>query len=161
MKRMFIVLAVALLTMNASGSGCMDEAGRKDSLAQEQLMLEAQAQAGMPAIHNFQEKKLLKMILELRDQENLATWVYLQSSYTGKLTYVGRAIGYGIPYSAQYTASTNYYNGRPQPEPNGIYMPDSAEGTWLLMVDPRSEKARPVYFEPRVVVSPFPLEEGE
>lgn len=40
--------------------------------------------AGMPAIHNFQEKKLLKMILELRDQENLATWVYLQSSYTGK-----------------------------------------------------------------------------
>lgn len=40
-------------------------------------------------------------------------------------------------------------------------MPDSAEGTWLLMVDPRSEKARPVYFEPRVVVSPFPLEEGE
>lgn len=76
----------------------------------------------------------------------------------GKLTYIGRAIGYGIPYSAQYTAPTNYNNGRPQPEPNGIYMPDVAEGTWLLMVDPRSGKARPVYLEPRIVVSPFPLE---
>jgi hypothetical protein len=44
---------------------------------------EANAQIGMPAIKNFQERKLAKMIFELRDQENLVTYAYIKSDYQG------------------------------------------------------------------------------
>jgi hypothetical protein len=36
-------------------------------------------------------------------------------------------------------------------------MPANAEGTWLMMVDPKDGSIHPVYCEPRVLVSPFPL----
>ena len=67
----------------------------------------------MPAIKNFRERKILKDILELRDQEGLVTYSYLENmvpqiqpgrtALGGKLTYFGETIGYGIPYATQYT----------------------------------------------------------
>ena len=36
---------------------------------QEAVEQEGQRQAGLPAIHNFYEKKMLKTILELRDDQ--------------------------------------------------------------------------------------------
>lgn len=43
-----------------------------------------------------------------------------------------------------------------QAEPNGLYMPDSAEATWVMCSDGKGGVA-PVYSEPRLIVSPFPL----
>ena len=48
----------------------------------------------------------------------------------------------------------------PQPDPNGLFMPTSSSATWLMMVDPNGGKPRPVYIEPEIVVSPFPLHGG-
>jgi len=128
-------------------------------------MQEAQAQTGMPAIKNFREKKILKAIYEMRDQENLTTYTYTIAEQTGKLVFVGESIGFAIPAATQFTnpqmiAERGHQSGYavlPQADPNGLYSPASAEGSWVLMVDPESGKPRPVYFEPRVVVSPFKL----
>ncbi len=131
-----------------------------------QSMKEANAQIGMPAIINFQEKKLAKMIYELRDQEKLICYAYLKS-LEGKPVYLGKCIGFGLPYCVQYSnperiAHRQKYNGGsfgtlPQPEPNGLFMPQSLAATWLMMIDPKTGDARPVYIEPEIIVSPFPL----
>ena len=47
----------------------------------------------------------------------------------------------------------------PQADPNGLFSPASADGTWVLCADPKGGKARPVLVEPRAVFSPFRLEE--
>jgi hypothetical protein len=128
----------------------------------------------MPAIKNFRERKILKDILELRDQEGLVTYSYLENmvpqvqpgrtALGGKLTYFGETIGYGIPYATQYTNpqkieyhSNSGYGVIAQADPNGLFSPASAEGTWLLMKDPNGKDVLPIYVEPRVVVSPFKL----
>lgn len=46
----------------------------------------------------------------------------------------------------------------PQADPNGLFSPASAEGTWILLKDPHGSDVKPVYVEPRVIVSPFKLE---
>ena len=133
---------------------------------QEEILKEGSAQVGMPAIKNFRERKMLKDILELRDQDGLMTYTYLYNEMTGKLVYFGETIGYGIPYATQYTSPAKdiYYGTAssvhfqmPQADPNGLFTPAAAEGTWLLMKDPNSNKVSPVYVEPRVIVSPFKL----
>ena len=136
---------------------------------------EAQRQVGMPNIINWQQRKLMKMIYELCDKENLITYAYIKSDYQGKLMYIGKCIGYGIPFSAQYTNPMRIYDAEqeggvigkindtgevqvlPQADPNGLFMPTSSSATWLMMIDPETNKPRPVYIEPEIVVSPFPL----
>ncbi|HUS89236.1 MAG TPA: hypothetical protein VMW91_07710, partial [Desulfosporosinus sp.] len=114
-------------------------------------------------IVNFQQRKLMKMIYELADKEDLITYAYIKSDYQGKLFFIGKCIGFGIPFSAQYTNPMKpiHYNGIatiPQPDPNGLFMPTSSSATWLMMIDPKTNQPRPVYVEPEIVVSPFPLE---
>ena len=130
-------------------------------------MAEAQQQVGMPDIKNFQQRKLMKAIYELCDKENLICYAYLKSDYTGKLIYLGKCMGYGIPFSAQFTNPEKVvheieYNGGsfgtlPQADPNGLFMPTSSSATWLMMIDPETKKPRPVYIEPEIVVSAFKL----
>lgn len=159
-----IILLAACLVVFAALAGCEDVSDYKQRQVQETMMQEATAQTGMPAITNFRERKLLKQILELRDQENLVTYTYL-FSMTGKLVFLGETIGYGIPYATQYTnpqktsVSTYGMATLPQADPNGLFSPTSSEGTWILMRDPQTKKARVVYIEPRIIVSPFPLPE--
>ncbi len=83
--------------------------------------------------------------------------------------FIGKCIGYGIPFSAQFTNpevvvhEQSYSGGSfgtlPQADPNGLFMPTSSSATWLMMMDPKTGKPRPVYIEPEIVVSPFPLTE--
>ena len=135
---------------------------------QERILQEGSAQIGMPAIKNFRERKLLKDIYEMRDQTGLSTYTYLFSEQTGKLTFFCDSIGYGIPYATQFTnpqktidVGVNSYNWvtLPQADPNGLFSPASAEGTWLMCKDPKGDKVRPVYVEPRIIVSQFKLTE--
>ena len=142
----------------------------------ETLADEANRTVGVPAITNFQEKKTLKWIYELCDQENLICHAYLVNVMTGDVgRYLGKCLGYGIPYSAQFSNPTKYqgvtankvadYAGRdwvydytllPQAEPNGIFKPEGLSATWLIMIDKEGEP-RPMYVEPEIIVSPFKL----
>jgi len=61
------------------------------------------------------------------------------------------SIGYGLPYATQYTHPS-------LADPNGLYTPSSAEGTWVLCLNPKTKEAEPQYIEPRIIVSTYPLE---
>ena len=161
---------LALLGFSFAIVGCDDQpnSDQVQRQQQEKVLHEGTASVGMPAIKNFREKKLLKDILELRDQEGLTTYVYIVAEQTGKLIFLGYAIGYGIPYATQYTSpqrpagySETSERGNislPQADPNGLFSPASADGTWVLMKDPHGTSVKPVYIEPRCIVSPFPLQ---
>ena len=118
----------------------------------------------MPSIKNGAEMRLLKLVYEMRAQ-NRATYTYTFSEYSGKFRVLGDTGGFGSPYAAQYSSPTkiiSYAHGGsanqvPQSEPNGIFMPASADGTWVLMKDPNSAEVLPVYIEPKITVSPFKL----
>lgn len=159
-----VMIVVMILMMSFSFFGCVEEsADEKQSKATEKLMTEVGNQIGMPNIINFQQKKLMKEIFEITDKENLITYAYLKADYSGKLLFLGKCIGYGIPFSAQYTnpmrvhKKWGHFFTTPQPDPNGLFMPTSSSATWLLMIDPETKKPRPVYIEPEIVVSPFKL----
>lgn len=152
-------------------AGCDNSSDAKQRREQEVVLAEATAQTGLPAIKNFRERKLLKDILELRDQEGLVTYTYIENQLSkvvagrtalgGKLTYLGESVGYGIPYATQYTNPMKAlrYDGAviPQADPNGLFSPASAEGTWILLKDPNGFYTKPIYIEPRIVVLPFKL----
>jgi hypothetical protein len=165
MKRLLISLFAVIVCLTSCQLNSTADA--RDEAQQEQMLSEAQRETGIPAVHNFQEKKLYKMIYELRDQADLQTYTYLQAELTGKLIYIGRSIGFGIPYSTQYTNPmkqvSNYRDSVaiPQADPNGLFSPASAAGTWVMLIDETTGKPHPVYFEPNVVVSPFKLTEAK
>jgi hypothetical protein len=170
-----ILVIFALCFMGADGcDGKKQTADVQQARQSEQSMAEAQRRVGMPNILNFQQRNLMKMIFELCDKENLVTYAYLKSDYQGKLIFIGKAIGFGVPFSAQftnpmkvvdpddipghhYTSSEGTPVVLPQQDPNGLFMPKSSSATWLMMIDPETKEPRPVYIEPEIVVSPFPL----
>ncbi len=145
--------------------------------AQEQMLKDSTMQTGMPGIRNFQERKLLKLILEMRDQEGLVTYTYMENlvptvvsgrtALGGKLTFIGVTVGFGIPYATQYTnpqkiaEKNSYQSGSyailPQADPNGLFSPASADGTWILMKNPNGKETTPQYIEPKIAVFTFQL----
>lgn len=166
MKR--IITALIVLPLLGLLAGCPEENKTSDSVQrqqQERILAEGTSQVGMPAIKNFREKKLAKELLELRDQEGLVTYTYLWNEMQGKLVFFCSSIGYGLPYATQFTNPQKIedkqtqigYAILPQADPNGLFSPASAEGTWILCKDPNSDKVAPIYVEPRVVTSPFKL----
>lgn len=152
--------ALASMGQSECGPNTSDKIQRQQS---EKLLEEATAQTGMPAITNFRERKLVKDLFELRDQDGLTTYTYLFSELNGKLVKFCDSVGYGIPFSTQYTNPEKpMYNNSAtatiaQAEPNGLFSPATAEGTWIMCSNPSNGRAQAVYVEPRTVVSPFPI----
>lgn len=165
MKKLFIMAAALISLATQSCDVKIQEHSDKEmARKQEQMMQEVASELGMPAITNFQEKKLAKMIMEQRDREDLICYAYIVNHMTGKLVFLGKCIGYGLPYSTQYTNPiktvktwANYIEQLPQADPNGLFMPEGLSATWLMMIDPESGEPRPVYLEPEIVVSPFKM----
>jgi len=156
----------------------------KERAAQEKLQAEAFAQTGTPNIKNFRERRILKDIYEMRDSETLLTYTYLQNTIPyvipgvtargGSLVFLGDTIGFGIPAATQFSnphklatarLKTGYSDNPahwhqvsgslPQAEPNALFSPGSAEGTWIMMINTATKKAEPQYVEPRVLVFTF------
>ena len=172
--RTVILLFMAALVL----AGCQEErapsAASRETQATLQLAEQASVTVGMPGIKNFAEKRQLKTIYELRDTANLVTYTYYLD-LNGKRHKVcpTTSVGFGIPYATQYTqpkAIQRWYlpktpdyvtawgnHEADQPEPNGLFMPSSAEGSWVMCLDPEKKIARAVYSEPRLIVSPFRL----
>lgn len=163
MKRIIPLIALALL------AGC-GEQPRKDSAADRQAkatrtsMDAADREIGMPRIANYAQRKLLKNAYEDMDQTTLV-YVYTQA-LDGRFVCLGQAVGYGVSLGTQFTAPyVNEYPGiaergiaqQPQPEPNGLYMPDSGAATIVNLVDPLTGKARTGLVESNVVTIPFKL----
>src|SRR5271157_1439435 len=136
MKKILIALGSLVIAGGILGnSGCdsSPSATEVEARKQEQMTKQGIQQVGMPAIINYQEKRVLKQILELRDTK-IVTITYIVDM-NGKLHKVCDSIGYGIPYATQYTNPsmiTDHYQGGyailPQADPNGLYSPSNAEG---------------------------------
>lgn len=173
-----LVLVIAVI-LTLFMLGCSPTPQNSDTVAQQQqetILQEAGKQVGMPAIVNFREKKLAKDIIELRDQADLVTYVYLENQlptivrgYTalgGKLTYVGVGVGFPLPYAAQFTSPQKPlrmpynveidYQMAPQADPNGLFSPESASATWVMLKSPDG-RLQPFYCEGDVLVFQFRL----
>lgn len=159
MKR---IITLLLLLTTLVVIGCKESSSDKDQrLATEKMVKEANARIGMPGIVNYTEKRMAKMIYELRDKE-LKTYSYF-IDMNGKLHFLCNSIGYGLPASVQYVSpekiaysASSSHLVLPQAEPNGLFMPDSLDATYVLCTD-KDGKIKPVYTEPKLIVSPFKL----
>jgi hypothetical protein len=119
----------------------------------------------MPRIVNFTQRKLLKNAYEDMDQ-TILTWVYTQG-LDGRFVCMGQALGYGVPGGTQFTAGhrparmeDSYVpNGTllDQAEPNGLFVPGSADATIVDLIDPETGQAHTALIEPKVVTIPFKL----
>jgi hypothetical protein len=158
-----IVCAMVFVCIGCENKPSSDQI---QQIQQERILQEGTSQIGMPAITNFRERKLLKTILEMRDQDGLVTYTYI-TDLAGKLIFLGESVGYGIPYATQFTnpqkvsnvamAGGYHFEVLSQADPNGLFSPASAEGTWILLKNPNGKDVKPVLVEPRMVVSPFKL----
>lgn len=177
MRKLFVLLmGIGIMFLTMSNSSCSDEKPVKASAdievqnQTEQAMSEMVKAVGMPAITKWQEKKIMKWIYELRDREDLICYAYLANEMNGTVgQFLGKCIGYGLPYSTQFSNPEKYgevdggeYGARnpftmPQPEPNGLFMPEGLSATWLLLLDPETGDPHPVYCEPSIIVSPIKL----
>lgn len=150
-----IVMACGVMTACHNNPSAEDTQKQQTNQALDQM----NKQLGMPAVKNFQEKKMLKHIYELRDKSNLICYWYTVNQMDGKLVYQGKCIGYGLPYSTEYTnPEKTTYSGEtglatlPQADPNGLYAPSSADATWIDAVDDNGNE-HIQYVEPNIIVS--------
>lgn len=167
-------LLITLLALLIVFSSCeiKEEGGVDRQVAEqtEKMMAEGNKAVGMPNITNWNEKKIVRDLYELRDQEGLQTYTYI-IDMNGRRHFLGRSIGYGIPASVQYSNpkkavdledlmpedwASHKLDKMPQPEPNGLYMPEGLSATWVFLLDDNGEP-RPVYLEPEILVSPFKM----
>lgn len=171
MRKLFLaVIAAAVTTGAAIAMSPQPKAQSADSIQAQQtaqMVKEAAMQTGMPGITNFTEKKAVKWLYELRDEPNYRTHTYIVT-ISGEFIKVCDSVGYGINASIQYSnperrdwedpvGSDTSPTYLPQPEPNGLFMPEGLAATYVMCVDADNDDVKAVYVEPEVVVSPFPL----
>lgn len=157
-KLIALIAVPLLITSCGDPSPSADEV---DRVKQEKILKEGQRQTGLPNITNFTEKKLATTLMNLRDQEGVATYTYVTTA-TG-LHFICNSIGFGLPYSTQITNpnKTESYGSywavtKSQAEPNGLFMPESAAASWTICTAP-GDGISPVYVEGDLLVSPFKL----
>lgn len=151
-----IVLGLLCLVFVFGLTGCVENSSKEEKAYQEELMDKVNKEVGMPNITEFTEKKMAKMIWEMRDDADLVTYSYI-TNLSGKFVYLGQSIGYGLPYSTQYTNPEKRIGGTeavvPQADPNGLYSGDGLSSTWVMLVDESSGDVKPVYVEQELLVS--------
>lgn len=160
MRKIWILTLMLVVVLSFTGCAEMENtADEVQEKATKALMSEAQNQIGMPNIKNFAERKMMKEVLEKCDDPELITYLYTMN-LEGKLIYQGRGIGFGIPYSVQYTNpqyiaeswSSTGFAILPQPDPSGLYKPDGLSATWYMMIDEETGESYVEYFEPEIIV---------
>jgi hypothetical protein len=160
MRPIFFVLASCLLLTACEPQQTTADQREREGTAR--LAGEAAAQAGMPGMSRFAEKKMLKRLYEERDS-NRPTVSYVFAENSGKLFKLCDSIGMPIPYATQYSNPQKHVGNWDrgyvigQPEPNGLFMPASADGTWVNCVFPGHPDPAPVFVEPKVITSPYPI----
>lgn len=162
MKRKIIIgiIGICLIIGVTLLSGC-DQTGSnaQENAYQDQIMEQSATEIGMPEITEFYEKKMAKEIWEMRDDSSLICYAYTKNEMSGKYVYEGKCMGYGLPYSTQYTNPDEGFGGSygyytlPQADPNGLYSSDGLSATWLMMIDEDTGERSIRYIEPEIVVA--------
>lgn len=171
MKKIIAVLLLIVAVFSLSACNIeqeKDEVASKEREYTQNLQEEMQRQIGQPLVENYFEKKNYKMIYELRDDPDLITYLYTRN-LEGKYIYEGKALGFGLPASIQYNRPNTVVESEEflgeslidtptevvdQAEPNGMYMSDGLDATWIIRIDEKTGELYPDYYEPKIVVSP-------
>lgn len=169
-----ILYAVTALFMTASAALAWGE-NRENSDVEvmrkmDRLLAEGNRQVPLPGITNFFEKRMVKMLYELRDNPEYRTYTYIVTM-NGTFIKMCDSIGMGINASIQFsnpvrptdlteTAKRDFagyqLDQAPQAEPNGLFMPEGLSATYAMCLNPADGELAPIYVEPNMVVSPFP-----
>lgn len=176
MKKYLIygLLFLLLLVPIGCAENVKNNADAVQRKATDRSLAEAERRINMPNIVNFQQRKLMKWIYELCDREELICYVYTKNEMTGKYVFLYKCLGFGIPFSAQYTNPEKIVEGDkyfgvdlpgylnnleklPQADPNGLFMPTSSSATWIIAIEPGTNAPRIIYGEPELMVSSFPF----
>jgi hypothetical protein len=145
-KTKFIILSLITIIFCTCFTACSTDIGKEEERAYTSNLIETLNDLiGMPNIQNGFMKKSLKSIYELQDNAELICYAYSRNEYTGLYTYLYPCIGFGIPYSTQYTAPEaiykyyGEYGMAPQADPDGLYHGDGTQATWVLRVSETGE----------------------
>jgi len=146
-----VVLATAL-------TGCIDANVQSQRQETEQLQSGISAMISNQPVPNlgysWEREQAIKLLLLLN--EGYSTWTYTWQY--GQLVEICPSVGYPFPYAVQITAPEVRVSGLevtvPQPEPNSLYKPDSAEASWVLCVEGNGSVS-PVYVEDRTITFPY------
>jgi hypothetical protein len=167
-KRKVAILAAILLPMGvllggADGDGCgtKPDAARQEAASQDIQMEQFLRNQPVPSFDWSLERHMMIQLYIAR-QRATNTYSYVQSEFTGKLLWSCPSIGFPIPYATQLTnpqkltsayglANSGHYTDGvvSQQEPNGLFSPAAADGTWVPCVDEKG-KITPVYEERKV-----------
>lgn len=156
MNKIFFGL-LSLLFLAACGPVVVQKADSLRKEQTEQLMQEAVKQVPIPNVTNFAELRNATYLIELRDK-NVATYTYIVT-LDGRFIHLCDSVGFGMPASVQITAPvrTGLAYGEavllPQPEPNGLFMPEGLAATYVTCVNPDGGAPTPMYVEPEIIVS--------
>jgi hypothetical protein len=160
-----LIFAQTLIVLMMAFVACAGGGPTSDQIQAQQAeadRAEAVGSVGPPAITKWTEMRFAKQLYELRDNPTL-TYVYMKN-IDGSFTCIGEALGYGLPYGVQYSnpekviMNNSYgYGTLPQAEPNGLFMPDTAEATWVQMKDPNTGGVAVAYFEERLTILPYQI----
>ena len=169
---MLVVIGISPLLMGAqteNTSGCSNNPPSSDDVQrtqQEKMLQQRNAMLGMPTVTNFRKAKFMKEVIERTDQA-IVTYTYNQSETFGCYNFISISTGFPIPYATQYTnpqkveyvsiSAGHTYQVLPQADPDGLFSPASAEGTWSLLKNPEGKEMGPTYSEPKLFTSPFKL----
>ena len=168
LKVLVLTCAIGLaLLWSTEAEAFWNSDNREADQAMEDSITKLQEQSnrvvGTPGIVNFFEKSMMRMLYELRDDPQYRTHTYIVTM-TGKFVKVCNSVGFGINASIQFSnpeKTVRVSNGTriqvPQPEPNGLFMPEGLSATYVLCSDIEGN-IQPVYLEPNIIVSPFELE---
>lgn len=167
--RLILTLLAVPFIMGAEGNGC--QPARQQGAMQEQAAANRQQEhmlrmQPIPTLQWSLERHLAIQIYMAR-QRSVPTVSIVQSEYTGKILWRCDSIGFPLPYATQITNPLQMMEGRGSPpsttavnqaEPNGLYTPSSADGTWVPCVDDKGGIS-PVYEERKISTFPRSVRE--
>lgn len=153
MKYVILILVVVGLVAAQCGSQGIERQ------QQEQNQLSLIQNQPVPNLGGYSFERDVVIQTYLARNRTIATYTYTMTEIDAKIIEICASIGYPIPYATQLTnpLQTVYNNSGAiigNPEPNGLYSPDSAEGTIINCANDDGT-ITPTYWEPRVFALPY------
>ncbi len=174
MKHPIVTGLSIVFLLSAADGGCDAKDSSSNATRQEQAQQNLQMEQFLrnQPVPSFDWSLERHMLIQLYTARQRATNTYsvVQSEFTGKILWSCPSIGFPLPYSTQLTNSlqaqwrgySDHWSSAvvEQQEPNGLFSPPSAEGTWVPCVDERG-RITPVYEERKVTTFLRPVEERD
>lgn len=172
MKTILSLLFVAFTCVAAGGDGCSvrtpESAAQVEQRSQNIQMEQFLRNQPVPSFDWSLERHMLIQLYTAR-QKATNTFSVVQSEFTGKILWSCFSIGFPLPYATQLTnPSQIVFAHHPsehdaagtvsQQEPNGLFSPSTADGTWVPCTDEKG-KIVPVYEERKVTTFLRPVDE--